>query len=119
MKYTKSLNYVLNQNVNVPKRARFATFPLSIVDHFCLLQQYKLIFVERLFFRKWCAVLKSTLYVEREQHLYVLLQRANNLKPKSMGYGLLIGQSRDFWRAYSLFLAREASFVPRLYESHK
>ena len=42
MKYTKSLNYVLNQNVNVTKRARFATFAISTLDNFCLLQQCKL-----------------------------------------------------------------------------
>ena len=29
----KSLNYVLNQNVNVTKRERFATFAVSIVDN--------------------------------------------------------------------------------------
>ena len=28
IKYTRSLNYVLNQNVNVTKRARFATFAI-------------------------------------------------------------------------------------------
>ena len=40
IKYTKNLN-VLNQNVNITKRARFATFAKSIVDNcFCLLQQY-------------------------------------------------------------------------------
>ena len=63
--------------------------------------------------------LKSTLYIEREQHLCVLLQPANNLKPKSMESDLLIGQSHDFWKAYSLFVAREASFAPRFYEAHK
>ena len=31
----------LNQNVNVTKRARFATFALSILDKFCLLQRCK------------------------------------------------------------------------------
>ena len=40
MKYTENLNNVLNQNVNVAKRARFATFAVSIVDSLCLLQQY-------------------------------------------------------------------------------
>ena len=34
VKYTKILNYVLNQNVNVTKRARFATFTMSIVDNY-------------------------------------------------------------------------------------
>ena len=29
----KSLNYVLNHNVNVTKRERFATFAVSIVDN--------------------------------------------------------------------------------------
>ena len=41
VKYTKILNYVLNQNVNVTKRARFATFTMSIVDNLCLLPQHK------------------------------------------------------------------------------
>ena len=35
------MNTVLNQNVNVTKRARFATFAMSIVDKLCLLQQCK------------------------------------------------------------------------------
>ena len=35
--YTKSLN----QNVDVTKRARFATFATFILDYLCLLQQYK------------------------------------------------------------------------------
>ena len=39
--YTKSLNYVLNQDVDVTKRARFATFDTFILDYLCLLQQYK------------------------------------------------------------------------------
>ena len=51
--------------------------------------------------------------------LCVLLQPANNLKPQSMGYDLLIGQSHDFCKAYSLFVAREASFASRFYEAHK
>ena len=38
MKYTKSLNYVLDQNVNVTKQAKFATFAISIVENFCLLR---------------------------------------------------------------------------------
>ena len=33
----KSLNYVLNQNVNVTKRERFATFAVSIVDKLFML----------------------------------------------------------------------------------
>ena len=42
IKYMKSLNYVLNQNVNVTKRERFATFAVSIVDNLCsLLQEHK------------------------------------------------------------------------------
>ena len=43
IKYMKSLNYVLNQNVNVTKRERFATFAVSIVDNYLclLLQQHK------------------------------------------------------------------------------
>ena len=32
-KYAKSLNYVLNQNVNVTKRERFATLAMRIVDN--------------------------------------------------------------------------------------
>ena len=41
--HRKLLNYVLksNQYFNVTKRARFPTFAISIVDNFCLLQQYK------------------------------------------------------------------------------
>ena len=39
--YTKSLNYVLNQDVDVTKRARFATFATFILDYLCLLQQDK------------------------------------------------------------------------------
>ena len=39
--YTKSFNYVLNQNMNVNVNVRFATFALSIVDNLCLLQQYE------------------------------------------------------------------------------
>ena len=39
IKYVKSLNYVLNRNVNVTKRERFATFAVSIVDNLCSLQQ--------------------------------------------------------------------------------
>ena len=35
------MNTVLNQNVKVTKRARFATFAMSIVSNLCLLQQYK------------------------------------------------------------------------------
>ena len=35
----KSLNYVLNQNVNVTKKERFATSAVSIVDNLCSLQQ--------------------------------------------------------------------------------
>ena len=35
------MNTALNQNVNVTKRARFATFAMSIVGNLCLLQQYK------------------------------------------------------------------------------
>ena len=41
VKYTKSLNYVLNHNVNVTKRPRFATFAISTVDNLCLLQQHQ------------------------------------------------------------------------------
>ena len=42
IKYMKSLNYVLNQNVNVTKKERFATFAVSIVDNLCsLLQEHK------------------------------------------------------------------------------
>ena len=37
----KDLNNVLNQNINVKKRARFATFAISIANNFCLLQQQK------------------------------------------------------------------------------
>ena len=38
----KSLNYVLNQNVNVTKKERFSTFAVSIVDNLCsLLQEHK------------------------------------------------------------------------------
>ena len=37
----KNLNNILNQNVNVTKRAKFATFAISIVDNLCLLQKYK------------------------------------------------------------------------------
>ena len=37
----KNLNNILNQNVNVTKRAKFATFAISIVDILCLLQKYK------------------------------------------------------------------------------
>ena len=33
MKYTENLNNVLNQNVNMAKRARFATFAISIVSY--------------------------------------------------------------------------------------
>ena len=40
-KMHKNLNYVLNQNVNVTKQARFATFAITMLDNFCLLQQYK------------------------------------------------------------------------------
>ena len=32
-KYAKSLDYVLNQNVNVTKRERFATLAMRIVDN--------------------------------------------------------------------------------------
>ena len=32
-KYATSLNYVLNQNVNVTKRERFATLAMRIVDN--------------------------------------------------------------------------------------
>ena len=41
--HRKLLNYVLksNQYFNETKRARFPTFAISIVDSFCLLQQYK------------------------------------------------------------------------------
>ena len=39
MKYARNLNYVLNQNVNVTKRERFATFAISIVDNLCLLMK--------------------------------------------------------------------------------
>ena len=35
------MNTVLNQNVSVTKRVRFATFAMSIVDNLCSLQQYK------------------------------------------------------------------------------
>ena len=55
--------------------------------------------------------LKSTLYIEREQHLCALLQPANNLKPNSMGYELLISESHDFWRVYTLFVARPGSII--------
>ena len=43
IKYTKNLKNVLNQNVNVTKRARFVTFAIhvSVVDNLWLLQQYK------------------------------------------------------------------------------
>ena len=34
IKYMKSLNNVLNQNVNVTKRVRFVTFAISIVHKF-------------------------------------------------------------------------------------
>ena len=40
-KYTKSLNYVLNQKYNVTQCARFATLTTSIIDKLCLLQQNK------------------------------------------------------------------------------
>ena len=51
--------------------------------------------------------LKSTLYIENNICV-CLLQTVNNLKPKSMGYELLIGQSNDFWRANKLY-ARQKS----------
>ena len=38
----KKLELCLESNINVPKRARFATFAVSILDNLCLLQQYKL-----------------------------------------------------------------------------
>ena len=38
IKYTKSMNYVLDQNVNVTKQARFATSTISMVENFCLLR---------------------------------------------------------------------------------
>ena len=41
IKYAESLNYVLNQNVNMTKRERFTAFAISIVDNLCLLQQYQ------------------------------------------------------------------------------
>ena len=43
IKYTKNLKNVLNQNVNVTKRARFVTFAIhvSVVDNLWLLQHYK------------------------------------------------------------------------------
>ena len=43
IKYTKNLKNVLNQNVNVTKRARFVTFAIHVrvVDNLWLLQQYK------------------------------------------------------------------------------
>ena len=41
IKYTKTLNDVLNQNVNVTKQTGFSTFAIGIVDKLCLLQQYK------------------------------------------------------------------------------
>ena len=31
--------YVLNQNVNVTKRERFATFAISMVDNLCILMK--------------------------------------------------------------------------------
>ena len=40
-KYTKNLNYVVNKNVNMTKRARFATFARSIIENLCLLLQNK------------------------------------------------------------------------------
>jgi len=36
----KSLRNVLNQNVNLTKRARFVTFAISNLDNLCILQQY-------------------------------------------------------------------------------
>ena len=35
----ESLTYVLNENVNMTKRKRFATFAISVVDNLGLLQQ--------------------------------------------------------------------------------
>ena len=35
----KNLNSFLNQNVNLTKRAKFASFATSIVDNLCLLQK--------------------------------------------------------------------------------
>ena len=81
----KKLELCLESNINVPKRARVATFPLSIVDHFCLLQQYKLskikIRLPRLIVivpygsirdHSWLCdqpLKKPTLCIEREQHV--------------------------------------------------
>ena len=36
----KHLNDALNQNANITKGARYATFTLSIVDNSCLLQHH-------------------------------------------------------------------------------
>ena len=42
IKYTKTSNSILNQNVNVTEQTGFSTFAISIVDKLCLLQQYKI-----------------------------------------------------------------------------
>ena len=41
IKYTRSLNYFLNQNVDETKQANFATFALKIEHNLSLLQHYK------------------------------------------------------------------------------
>ena len=41
VKYPKNLNNILNQNVNVTKRARLSALAIISVDNLCLLQQYR------------------------------------------------------------------------------
>ena len=107
-KYTKSLNYVLNQNVNVTQRARFVTLTRSNIDKLCLLQQNKLNNIkiqlprknswafltfspvtektERSYFGSWGQALVAAAIVERWQ-----LRRALN---KSKCMDCLLGQNK-------------------------
>ena len=61
----------MNQNVNVPKRARFITFAISIMDNQCSFQKYKWITIK--IWLLWF-IINRAIWIKLEEHFWLFHQ---------------------------------------------